>query len=39
MDIYNKLCETIGHLRILVNSNLPSQTLEYSLSIIPLHKT
>jgi len=35
MDIYTKLRETICHLWILVNSNLPSQTLEYSLSIIP----
>lgn len=32
MDIYNKLCETISHLRILVDSKIPYQTLEYFLS-------
>ena len=32
MDIYNQLCEIIGHLIILTNLNTPHQTLEYILS-------
>jgi len=35
MNICNKLYETIGHLQILINSNLPKSTLEQMILLLP----